>query len=76
MAESSDHSFHERVRAGLRNGRAKGKKFGQPRAQIGADRVAALRRDGLSWSRVCRTLNVSKGSAQRSVAGCDRASES
>ena len=31
-------------------------------------RVAALKRDGLSWSQVCRTLDVSKGSAQRSVA--------
>ena len=54
--------------AGLRNARAKGKKFGRPRAEIDAGRVAALRREGLSWAQVCRTLNVSKGSAQRSVA--------
>ena len=67
MAEF-ERSFQERVRAGLRNARAKGKKFGRPRADVDADRVAALRRDGLSWSQVCRTLNVSKGSAQRSVA--------
>ena len=57
-----------RRRAGLRNARAKGKKFGRPRAHVDAVRVAALRQDGLSWSQVCRTLNVSKGSAQRSVA--------
>jgi 5'-3' exonuclease len=44
-----------------------GKKFGRPRAQVDALRVAALRSEGLSWSQVCRTLNVSKGSAQRSV---------
>jgi len=42
--------------------------------ESGADRkldqtqIAELRRDGLSWSQVCRTLKVSKGSAQRSVA--------
>jgi len=48
--------------------RAKGKKFGRPRVEIDAARVAELRRDGLSWSQVCRALNVSKGSAQRSVA--------
>jgi DNA invertase Pin-like site-specific DNA recombinase len=60
--------FQERVKAGLRNARAKGKKFGRPRVEIDAVRVAELRRDGLSWSEVCRTLNVSKGSAQRSVA--------
>jgi DNA invertase Pin-like site-specific DNA recombinase len=58
----------ERVRAGLRNARAKGKQFGRPRVEIDAVRVAELRRNGLSWSQVCRTLNVSKGSAQRSVA--------
>ena len=37
------------------------KKFGRPRVQVDVDRVAALRREGLSWSQVCRTLNVSKG---------------
>jgi DNA invertase Pin-like site-specific DNA recombinase len=68
MAEFERSLIQERVRAGLRNARAKGKKFGRPRAQVDALRVAALRREGLSWSQVCRTLNVSKGSAQRSVA--------
>ena len=68
MAEFERSLIQERVKAGLRNARAKGKKFGRPRALVDAVRVAALRRDGLSWSQVCRTLNVSKGSAQRSVA--------
>ena len=69
MAEFERSLIQERVRAGLRNARAKGKKFGRPRAQVDANRVAALRRDGLSWSQVCRTLGVRKGSAQRCVAG-------
>ena len=68
MAEFERSLIQERVKAGLRNARAKGKKFGRPRVEIDAVRVAALRRDGLSWSQVCRTLKVSKGSAQRSVA--------
>src|SRR5271165_6448307 len=68
MAEFERSLIQERVRAGLRNARSKGKKFGRPRAQVDADRVFALRREGLSWSQVCRALNVSKGSAQRSVA--------
>jgi DNA invertase Pin-like site-specific DNA recombinase len=68
MAEFERSLIQERVRAGLRNARAKGKKFGRPRVMIDAVRVAALRSDGLSWSQVCRTLRVSKGSAQRSVA--------
>lgn len=68
MAEFERSLIQERVKAGLRNARAKGKKFGRPRAQVDAARVAALRHDGLSWSQVCRTLKVSKGTAQRSVA--------
>jgi DNA invertase Pin-like site-specific DNA recombinase len=67
MAEFERSLIQERVKAGLRNARAKGKKFGRPRAHVDAARVAALRREGLSWSQVCRTLGVSKGSAQRSV---------
>jgi DNA invertase Pin-like site-specific DNA recombinase len=68
MAEFERSLIQERVKAGLRNARAKGKKFGRPRVKIDAVRVAELRIEGLSWSQVCRTLNVSKGSAQRTVA--------
>ena len=68
MAEFERSLIQERVKAGLRNARAKGKKFGRPRADVDSDRVAGLRSDGLSWSQVCRTLNVSKGTAQRWVA--------
>jgi hypothetical protein len=74
MAEFERSLIQESVKAGLRNARAKGKKFGRPRVEIDTVQVAELRRNRLSWSQVCRTLNVSKGSAQRSVAhGCIRA---
>jgi DNA invertase Pin-like site-specific DNA recombinase len=69
MAEFERSLIQERVRAGLRNARAKGKRFGRPRARVDAARVAALRRDGLSWSQVCQTLRVSKGTAQRAYYG-------
>jgi DNA invertase Pin-like site-specific DNA recombinase len=69
MAEFERSLIQERVKAGLRNARAKGKKFGRPRVKIDANRVAELRRQGLSWSQLCQTLKVSKGSAQRSIAG-------
>jgi DNA invertase Pin-like site-specific DNA recombinase len=67
MAEFERSLIQERVRAGLRIARAKGKKFGRPRAQVDADSVAALRRNGLSWSEVCQRLNLSKGTAQRAL---------
>jgi len=65
VAQLERDLIRERVRAGLRNARAKGKKFGRPRAPINAGHVAALRRDGRSWSQICKTLDVSKGTAQR-----------
>jgi hypothetical protein len=40
------------TRAGLRNARSKGTRFGRPRVQIDPGCVAALRRVGLSWSQV------------------------
>jgi DNA invertase Pin-like site-specific DNA recombinase len=41
MAELDRSLIQERVRAGLRNARAKGKKFGRPRIEIDDVRVAA-----------------------------------
>jgi DNA invertase Pin-like site-specific DNA recombinase len=69
MAEFERALIQERVRAGLRNARAKGKKFGRPRAQVDAVGVAALRFEGLSWSQICRRLKVSKGTAHRAFYG-------
>jgi DNA invertase Pin-like site-specific DNA recombinase len=69
VAQLERDLIRERVRAGLRNARAKGKKFGRPHAQVDALRVAALRAEGLSWSQVCERLNVSKGTAQRAFYG-------
>jgi DNA invertase Pin-like site-specific DNA recombinase len=68
VAQLERDLIRERVRAGIANARAKGKQFGRPRVQVDAASVAALRREGLSWSQVCGNLNVSNGSAQRSVA--------
>ena len=51
VAELERSLIAERVRAGLRNARAKGKKLGRPRVIVDATRVAALRRilgEGLS----------------------------
>jgi hypothetical protein len=49
MAEFERALIQERVRAGLRNARAKGKRLGRPCAIIDLSRVAALRASGASW---------------------------
>jgi DNA invertase Pin-like site-specific DNA recombinase len=65
MAEFEKSLIQERVRSGLRNARAKGRKLGRPRVAVDASRIAALRALGRSWRTVCREVGVSKGSAQR-----------
>jgi DNA invertase Pin-like site-specific DNA recombinase len=50
VAELERSLIVERVKAGLRNARAKGKKLGRPRVYPDAHRIAALRALGLSSS--------------------------
>ena len=65
VAELERSLIAERVRAGLRNARAKGKRLGRPRVSVDASKIETLRAGGASWSRVCTELNVTKGTAQR-----------
>jgi DNA invertase Pin-like site-specific DNA recombinase len=60
--------IRERVRAGLRNARAKGKRLGRPRVVVDAARIASLRAAGLSWARIAATLGVGEGTVRRAVA--------
>ena len=69
MAEFERALIQERVRAGIRNARAKGKRLGRPRVVVDASRVASLRTRGDSWSQIQAGLGVSKGTAQRAFAG-------
>jgi DNA invertase Pin-like site-specific DNA recombinase len=55
----------ERVRAGLRNARAKGKKLGRPRVVVDAAKIATLRASGASWQTLTRQTGVSAGTAKR-----------
>jgi DNA invertase Pin-like site-specific DNA recombinase len=59
----------ERVKAGLRNARAKGKRLGRPRVVVDAARIGALRAHGRSWREIVAEMGVSKGSAQRAFCG-------
>jgi len=63
VAELERSLIAERVRAGLRNARAKGKRLGRPRVAVDAVQVAKLRASGLSWPKIARQLGVSVGTA-------------
>jgi DNA invertase Pin-like site-specific DNA recombinase len=69
MAEFERALIQERVRAGLRNARAKGTRLGRPRVVVDALRIASLRAQGRSWSQITAELGTSKGTTQRAVAG-------
>ena len=65
MAEFERALIQERVRAGLRNARAKGKRLGRPRILVDASKIAVLRAQGLSWATVGRNLGIGEGTARR-----------
>jgi DNA invertase Pin-like site-specific DNA recombinase len=65
VAELERSLIVERVRAGLRNARAKGKKLGRPRAVVDTSRVAALRLQGLGWKKIAAELGVGVGTLYR-----------
>jgi DNA invertase Pin-like site-specific DNA recombinase len=61
VAELERSLIVERVRAGLRNARAKGKRLGRPRVSVDAARIASLRASGLSWPKIAAQVGASVG---------------
>ncbi len=64
VAELERSLIAERVRAGLRNARAKGKRLGRPRVAVDARQIARLRALGLSWAKIGERLGVSEGTVR------------
>jgi DNA invertase Pin-like site-specific DNA recombinase len=65
MAQFERSLIQERVRAGLRNAKAKGVRIGRPKLAVDARRIAEFRAAGHSWSEICEKTGLSKGTAQR-----------
>jgi len=65
MAEFERALIQERVKAGLRNARAKGKRLGRPRIFVSESRVEMLRGLGLSWRDIAKQLGVGVGTVHR-----------
>ena len=61
VAEGERNLIAERVRAGLRNARAKGKTLGRPRVDIDMAQIESLRASGDSWRTIARKLGLSVG---------------
>ena len=69
VAELERSLIVERVRAGLRNAKAKGKRLGRPRKQVNTDKIALLRSQGASWRAVGAELGVSPAKALMACRG-------
>jgi DNA invertase Pin-like site-specific DNA recombinase len=68
VAELERSLIVERVRAGLRNARAKGKRLGRPRSGVDVAEIRRLRTQGASWRAVGAALGVSAATALQAVA--------
>jgi DNA invertase Pin-like site-specific DNA recombinase len=67
MAEFERALIQERVKAGLRNAKAKGKRLGRPRADVDLSQVEALRASGASWREIAGKLGIGLGTVHRSL---------
>jgi DNA invertase Pin-like site-specific DNA recombinase len=65
VAELERSLIVERVKAGLRNAKAKGKRIGRPHVFVDARRIAMLRANGASWPQIAKQLGVGVGTAYR-----------
>jgi DNA invertase Pin-like site-specific DNA recombinase len=61
VAQSERQTTAERVRAGLRNARAKGKRLGRPTKPVDVARINSLRASGHSWRTIAGMLKLSVG---------------
>jgi DNA invertase Pin-like site-specific DNA recombinase len=68
MAEFERALIQERVRAGLRNARAKGKTLGRPRVAVDAPKIASLRSQGRSVRAIAEELGYSRSLVHKTLA--------
>jgi DNA invertase Pin-like site-specific DNA recombinase len=67
VAELERSLIAERVRAGVRNARAKGKRLGRPSLEVRASDVRAMHEGGKSFAEIGKKLGVSAASAWRAA---------
>src|SRR6476660_9703946 len=65
VAELERSLIVERVKAGLRNARAKGKRLGRPKRVVDARRIATLRAQGVGWKRIAAEMGIGVGTLYR-----------
>jgi DNA invertase Pin-like site-specific DNA recombinase len=72
MGEFERELIRERVRAGLRNACAKGRKLGRPRAVVDVAGIAGLRAQGRSVREIAGELGYSRGIVHKTLVNSRR----
>jgi DNA invertase Pin-like site-specific DNA recombinase len=67
MAEFERALIQERVKAGIRNAKAKGRRIGRPRQDVECSKVLELRAQGLSLRAISSQLRLGLGTVYRAV---------
>jgi DNA invertase Pin-like site-specific DNA recombinase len=67
VAELERSLIVERVKAGLRNAKAKGKRLGRPKKVLDTKRIATLRAQGVGWKRIAAGMGDGVGTIYRVV---------
>lgn len=65
MAEFERELIRERVRAGMKNARAKGTRIGRPPVRVDAKQIAFLRASGASLRDIATRLRLAVGTVHR-----------
>lgn len=68
VAELERSLIAERVRAGLRNAKAKGKQLGRPRVAVDAARMTRLRSQGFTVRKIATELGLSRSLVHKTLA--------
>jgi DNA invertase Pin-like site-specific DNA recombinase len=67
MSQFERSLIQERVKAGIRNARNKGRRLGRPRLDVDHGRIARLRANGASLRAISEQLGMSVGSVHRAL---------
>lgn len=68
IAQLERDLIKERVRAGIRNAQANGKKLGRPISAVNRERILQLKTDGLSLRQIAMSLGVGYGTVRSRLA--------
>lgn len=72
VAQLERDLIRERVSAGIRNARAKGRRFGRPMRVVDQDRILQLRAEGLSLRQIAENLGVGYGTVRERLKDGER----